>query len=271
VSRLSAFKQTSENKIMAVLSDKQITEFLDRGYIVIPKVFDQHDLNLMIKATEGLLNSSKSLNTTTQMFKGSSFVFENQALHRVVWAGAHENDLLKLGADLRILEPVSQLLHSIEMDQLINQIHFKMPGDDIEFEWHQDSQHRGYGTADWADVNGIGSYIQTLVAIDEVTADKGPVKFVPGSHKLGHVGLNNIADVSMVCDVATAEELLMQPGDIVLFHPYVIHASTKNVSSTPRRVLINGYSYPGANHKKYPGEGSGRRLNLNILRNKKSA
>lgn len=256
---------------MAALSEKQITEFFERGFIVIPKAFNQSDLNLMTKATEGLLQSSRTLKAKTQMFRGSSFVFENQALHRVVWAGAHENDLLNLGADLRILEPVSLLLKSNEMDQLINQIHFKMPGDDIEFEWHQDSQHRGYGTADWTDVNGMGSYVQTLIAIDEVTADKGPVKFVPGSQKLGHVGLNNFKDISLVCDIHRAEELLMQPGDLVLFHPYVIHASTKNVSSSPRRVLINGYSYPGANHKKYPGEGAGRRLSLDHLRQKKSA
>lgn len=256
---------------MATLSQNQIQEFYDRGFIVLPKVFSRQDLNQMILATEGLLRSSKKLDSTSQLFNGSQFVFENQALHRVVWAGAHENHLLEFGADLRILEPVSQILGSVEMDQLINQIHFKMPGDDIEFEWHQDSQHRGYGTSDWTDVNGTGSYVQTLIAIDEVTADKGPVKFIAGSHKLNHLGLNNISDISSVVDIDKAEELLMQPGDIVLFHPYVIHASTKNVSSTPRRVLINGYAYPGANHKKYPGEGSGRRLNVEQLRNKKSA
>lgn len=253
------------------LSKQQIAEFFDRGFIVIPKLFSSIDLQLMVKATENLLRSSQKLNHTTQMCKGSSFVFENEALHRVVWAGAHENDLLNFGADLRILEPVAQILDSDEMDQLINQIHFKMPGDDIEFEWHQDSQHRGYGTPDWVDINKKGSYVQTLIAIDEVTKDKGPVKFVPHSQKLGHVGLNNLIDVHSVCDISKAEELLMQPGDMVLFHPYVIHASTRNTSSTPRRVLINGYSYPGANKKKYPGEGSGRRLNVKDLRIKKSA
>lgn len=256
---------------MPILSQDQISEFYDRGFIVLPKVFSLQDLNQMKLATEKLLQSSQKLNFSTQIYKGSQFVFENQALHRVVWAGAHEQNLLNFGADLRILEPVSQLLRSKEMDQLINQIHFKMPGDDIEFEWHQDSQHRGYGTSDWTDVNGLGSYVQTLIAIDEVTADKGPVKFIAGSNKLNHLGLNNIKDISSVIDVSKAEELLMQPGDFVLFHPYVIHASTKNISSTPRRVLINGYSYPGANHKKYPGEGSGRRLNVGELKSKKTA
>lgn len=256
---------------MSLISQIQIQEFFERGYIVLPQIFNPKDLQQMTVATEELLKSSRQLDLVTQLYKGSRFVFENGALHRVVWAGAHEKTFLNFGEDLRILEPVSQLLGSIEMDQLINQIHFKMPGDDIEFEWHQDSQHRGYGTDDWTDVNGTGSYVQTLIAIDEVTADKGPVKFIPGSHKLNHLGLESIADISTVVDLSQAEALLMQPGDMVLFHPYVIHASTKNVSTTPRRVLINGYSYPGANHKVYPGEGSGRRLNVELLRNKKTA
>lgn len=260
---------------MMTLSQQQIDEFFDRGYILIKSVFNEFDLQLMIQSTEKLLQSSHRLNHQSQLCNGSQFVFENQALHRVVWAGAHEENLLRIGEDLRILEPVSQLLGSQEMDQLINQIHFKMPGDDIEFEWHQDSQHRGFGTADWDDINGTGSYVQTLIAIDEVTQEKGPVKFIPGSNKLNHLGLNTFSDASAVVDIHSAEELLMQPGDIALFHPYVVHASTKNISTTPRRVLINGYAYPGANHKTYPGQGSGRRLNVDLIRsqlekNKKS-
>lgn len=253
---------------MVTLSQQQIDEFFDRGYILIKSVFNEFDLQLMIQSTEKLIQSSQKLNHQNQLCHGSQFVFENQALHRVVWAGAHEENLLHFGEDLRILEPVSQLLGSHEMDQLINQIHFKMPGDDIEFEWHQDSQHRGFGSADWDDLNGKGSYVQTLIAIDEVTQEKGPVKFIPGSNKLNHLSLNTISDISTVIDLTSAEELLMQPGDIALFHPYVIHASTKNISNTPRRVLINGYAYPGANHKIYPGEGSGRRLNVDLIRTK---
>lgn len=216
----------------------------------------------MANCTEALYQESLNLNKTTQVFKGSQFVFEKNALHRVVWAGAHQDKLLKFGEDLRITTPVSQLLGSVEMDQLINQVHFKMPGDDIEFEWHQDSQHRGYGTSDWNDINGKGSYVQTLVAIDEVTKEKGPVQFIPTSYKVGHMGLDKIENKESVLDISKAKLILMEQGDMALFGPYVPHSSTKNVSSSPRRVLINGYAYPEANSRKYPGEDSGRRLSI---------
>jgi hypothetical protein len=47
---------------------------------------------------------------------------------------------------------------------------------------------------------------------------------------------------------------------VLFFGPYAIHGSTPNESAVPRRVLINGYAYPGANGRVYPGEGSGRTL-----------
>ncbi|HEY6322362.1 MAG TPA: hypothetical protein VJA16_12460 [Thermoanaerobaculia bacterium] len=40
-----------------------------------------------------------------------------------------------------------------------------------EFEAHQDSEHRRYGTAEWRDVGGRGSYVQSVVAIDDSTPD----------------------------------------------------------------------------------------------------
>jgi ectoine hydroxylase-related dioxygenase (phytanoyl-CoA dioxygenase family) len=49
-------------------------------------------------------------------------------------------------------------------------------------------------------------------------------------------------------------------GSVLFFGPYAIHGSTPNESAVPRRVLINGYAYPGANGRVYPGEGSGRTL-----------
>ena len=54
--------------------------------------------------------------------------------------------------------------------------------------------------------------------------------------------------------------ILAQPGDALFFGPYTVHASFENTSDRYRRVLINGYASPGANHREYPGDGAGRRL-----------
>ena len=59
-----------------------------------------------------------------------------------------------------------------------------------------------------------------------------------------------------------AVSVAAQPGDVLFFGPYTVHASIENLSTCYRRVLINGYAYPGANHRIYPGDGAGRRLTV---------
>jgi len=47
---------------------------------------------------------------------------------------------------------------------------------------------------------------------------------------------------------------------VIFFGPYTAHMSKANTSDHYRRVLINGYATPGANHRVYPGAGLGRVL-----------
>ena len=192
---------------------------------------------------------------------GSRYIMDRKGpggslrIHRVVWCGASESTLARFGADTRLLQPVAELLGSRTMNHLINQAHFKMPGDNVGFPWHQDSTHRRHGTPAWTDVNGRGSYVQTAIAIDPMTEHNGPLRFLPGSGVSGHV-----ADLGHPVPEEQAVTMTMDPGDVVLFGPYVFHASAPNRSERPRRALINGYAFPGANRRIYPGRGAGRLL-----------
>ena len=103
------------------------------------------------------------------------------------------------------------------------------------------------------------------MAIDEVTLENGPMLFIPGSCRNGHLDLpydEGTPTVSPYFDPADAIPVLMQPGTVALFGPYVIHGSLPNESDKPRRVFINGFAYPGANSRAYPGEGSGVLINI---------
>jgi ectoine hydroxylase-related dioxygenase (phytanoyl-CoA dioxygenase family) len=144
------------------------------------------------------------------------------------------------------------------MNQLINQAHFKRPGDGIAFPWHQDSTHRRYGQQDWCDVNGRGSYVQTVTAIDPIGEDNGPLRLLPGSCKLGHVAPTPDGDLPGCLDQRNAISATMSVGSVLLFGPYTYHSSPPNQSDRPRRIFINGFASPGANSRVYPGEGAGR-------------
>ena len=260
------------NSYTHALAQKQINDFYKIGYILVEDVFKERELKLIKDALDRLAFEAKNFNGMV-MHKGSQFVVTKKEcnephlvqIKRIVWCGAAEPILLRLGQDPRLTGMAGQILGSRQANHLINQVHFKFPNDGVSFPFHQDSRHRGYGSSDWRDVNGKGSYIQMVMAIDEVTLKNGPMLFIPGSCQSGHLDLpydENTQTVSAHFNAANAVPVLMRPGSVALFGPYVIHGSMPNESNQPRRVFINGFAYPGANSRDYPGEGSGMLVDI---------
>jgi len=172
----------------------------------------------------------------------------------VVWAGGCEPAFLASGRDVRLTSIVGQLLGAPRAVHLLNQLHAKYPHDGLEFEPHQDSEHRRYGTPEWRDVDGRGSYVQAVVAIDDSTPDNGPLVFYPGSGREGHL---DPALVRRRFGDRPGAPALLAAGSAAFFGPYVVHRSAENRGILPRRIAINGFALPGANSRSYFGAGTG--------------
>jgi hypothetical protein len=243
--------------------------------IVVKGIFDHAAIRRMsagfdrlrLKATRLALQGRSGMVES----EGAQFVIDRDPasgvrIRRVVWCGAADDVLDRFGEDPRLMEIVGQLLGSSEMDHLIHQAHFKLPDDRVAFPWHQDSAHRRYGTPEWTDVNGRGSFVQALAAIDEMHADNGPVLWIPGSSARGHLtpapGTRELPIGSV--NPSDARPLLLCAGDVAFFGPYTIHGSRPNTSASARRVFVNGFASPGANRRVYPGAeaGAGRRVSV---------
>jgi ectoine hydroxylase-related dioxygenase (phytanoyl-CoA dioxygenase family) len=246
-----------------MLERRQIEEFFQLGFTVVPDLFNPEEVREMIAAFDRLEQTARALRRS-QGCRGSEFVLGQgldgeTAIQRIVWCGAAEPVLSDYGEDSRLLKMAALLLGSWEMHQLINQAHFKLPGDGVQFPWHQDSSHRRFGQNDWTDLNGTGSYVQTVLALDDVTEDNGPLQLIRGSCKLGHLALPQDGTLPPgLLENAKTVTATMRAGSVLLFGPYTIHRSFPNESTDPRRVFINGYAYPGANSRVYPGVGAGR-------------
>jgi ectoine hydroxylase-related dioxygenase (phytanoyl-CoA dioxygenase family) len=243
------------------LTPHQIKEFFETGYFLLPDLFTPDEVRKMQQSFDRLQNLAGSV-SSTQMLEGAQFVVEGKRIDRVVWCGGADSYLLGLGADARLTEPASQLLESRTMEQLINQAHFKLGGDGVLYEWHQDSEKRRYGTIEWNDVNGKGSFVQTITAVDENSIDNGPLYVWPGSSKLGHLNLDEPNESTPTIDESKLIPMLMKPGSTLFLHPYTVHGSRPNNSNRSRRVFINGYASPGANKRKYPGAQAGRLITV---------
>lgn len=253
------------------LTDSEVTAFFETGWILRRALFRSGEIAEMRAAFEDLLRMASTM-SATGLNNGSYFVLGEksgeQVVKRVVWAGGSQPCLLRTGEDRRLTMPASQLLGSKRLEQLLSQAHFKRPNDGVIFGWHQDIQHRDKGDGGWRDANGKGSFVQTLIVLDEMTADSGPVQFIPGSSKWGRVDFGdhdydktdyqpNRPAQFRPQDAVT---IIADPGDVLFFGPYTAHASFENRTQNYRRVFINGYAYPGANSRKYPGEGAGRTI-----------
>jgi ectoine hydroxylase-related dioxygenase (phytanoyl-CoA dioxygenase family) len=255
----------------ALFTDEQILDFHKVGWIHLPQLFSADEVGQIRACFDNLEIIADGL-TESGVCEGSRFILGNKGgekvIKRVVWAGASQPYLLDIGADRRLTKRAAQLLGSLQMEQLLNQAHFKRPNDGVVFGWHQDIQHRDKGDGTWTDVNGKGSFVQTLIAIDAMTPDSGPLQFIPGSAGWGPVdfGDHDYDDPNYQpkrppqFEEEDAVTIIAKPGDTLFFGPYTAHASFENTSNSYRRVLINGYAYPGANKRVYPGRGSGRTL-----------
>ena len=254
-----------------MLTREQVEEFHEVGLIVLPGLFDAAEVGRIRRCFDELERMAAGM-SGTGMNEGSYFVLgtkdDTRVIKRVVWAGGSQSYLLEIGADPRLTLPAAQLLGSDSMEQLLNQAHFKRPHDGVIFGWHQDIQHRDKGAGTWRDVNGKGSFVQTLLAIDDMSPDSGPLQFIPGSSRWGRVDFGDHdydrPDYTPRTPPEFREEdvvtVAAKAGDVLMFGPYTAHASFENTSPTYRRVLINGYAQPGANNREYPGRGACRKL-----------
>ena len=137
-----------------------------------------------------------------------------------------------------------------DLKQIINQLHWKPQGEGSggDFAWHQDSRFRRPAEA-FRDLGD--TYVQTGLAIDPHEPLSGGLRVVPGSHRRGaamaadgDVLANPMDDAALVAagfDPASVVDVALDPGDLALWSPYLVHASGSNRSAHRRRFYINGY------------------------------
>jgi hypothetical protein len=166
----------------------------------------------------------------------------------VQWPSYHKPVLNRVRLDPRFLELLEPLI-GYNLKQIINQVHWKAPGSLGDFAWHQDSRSR---RPTIAYRNLATSYIQTGLAIDPHTPASGGMRFIPRSHLRGDLGMDcskkalgtamsdrALEDVGL--RASDAIDLILEPGDLALWSPYLVHGSGTNRSEHKRRFYINGY------------------------------
>lgn len=99
--------------------------------------------------------------------------------------------------------------------------------------WHQDR---------WTQLDR-DPLVTLWTALDPATVENGCVEVIPGSHKFGVLnpehgsGFLNDALAAEHCRTENRVHLELEPGEAVLLHNWLLHASDKNHSSQSRRAF----------------------------------
>jgi hypothetical protein len=170
----------------------------------------------------------------------------------VQWPSYHQAMLNRVRLDARFAELLGPLIGG-DLKQIINQAHWKAPGSLGDFAWHQDSKSRRPAEAFR---NLASSYVQTGLAVDPHTPESGCLRFIPGSHLRGDLKMDcsthslgaSMVDGSLEAvglSASDAVDVLLEPGDLAVWSPYLVHGSGTNRSDHKRRLYINGYVRAG--------------------------
>ena len=250
------------------LTEQDWQDFFLKGYCIIRSVLSGQELQQTRQSLDELLDIARQTACGKGADfdgivwnKGAKFVLTTDSnaqleqLHRVCGCGSADPVLLSVSRHPKLLNAFADILLSENFEQLICQFHPKLPGDNVTFQPHRDVEFRLHGDSNWADVNGWGSYVVAVLAIDAAGADNGGLTLVPGSHH--NVELATLKPASTHFQPewrSNAVQPELAAGDALLMHPYMVHWSGANTGKTPRYSLLSGVSSPGANHNNYPGD-----------------
>lgn len=154
-----------------------------------------------------------------------------------------------------LVEAVSRLIGGPNVELHHMTLHAKPPQTGHPFPMHQDSPF--YQHAD-------GRYVDALVHLDDTRHENGEIRFLAGSHKLGH--LEHVTETPegpctphLPTDRYRLEDTVPVParrGDVVCFNIYTVHGSYMNQTDRVRRMVRVGYRDP--ENRQVGGQSFGR-------------
>ena len=236
----------------SVFRADELTEFVEGyrtdGYAVVRGLFPGEDIAEMSAAIDEVHTEGLALGASFR-YGNLNYRLDGGEVRMVQWPSYHNVVLDRFRTDYRIADVLAALIGH-EVKQIINQLHWKKPGGKGDFAFHQDSRFR---RPDSAYRNLATSYVQTGIAIDRHDAASGAMRILPGSHRAGPIELPTSSGAVMDSVVETEAlvaagldpeglvDLNLEPGDLALWSPYLVHGSGSNTADHYRRFYINGY------------------------------
>ncbi|MEV6002174.1 phytanoyl-CoA dioxygenase family protein [Streptomyces griseomycini] len=222
--------------------------YADAGWSRAPFRFDSEAVELIRERVESI---SRERRPEVVYEKGSSAV-------RAIHGCHHFDDVCSALVRHPQLVALAELLTGKPVYVYQFKVNLKQAHEGAAWPWHQDF-------AFWNKEDGMPrpEAVNIALSLDDIHENNGPLVVVPGSHRLGLVGLPDkvegkgdwqrhvSSDLAYTVDADTASdlarrngtELMTGPtGSVHAFHPSIVHSSSSNLSGDRRALLLITYN-----------------------------
>jgi ectoine hydroxylase-related dioxygenase (phytanoyl-CoA dioxygenase family) len=248
-------EQALETAINHSLNADQLATYHRDGYVLIPNAFSAAEVDRMGQAAdemlELLINSSIAVGTVNPRLllrtrrDGKQTVLKVQPLNDI-------SDYLRdVSEDSRLLQPMRDIMGAepILMEEKL--LYKQVLPDPVPIQARPDDDavdiHHDWGAYRAQDYPT--DTMSSAINIDELTSEKGTLRFFPGSHlkefplelNYSHLDSERIGEVVQALGVSSlddAVDIVAPPGSVLIFHGLIVHYSGPNRTDEPRRLMI---------------------------------
>ena len=223
-----------------------IRERFDRdGWALIQSLLTSREVEALRRATDDLARKGAHLTADAEIDgaryqvqtasgrRGESAIAPG-ALRKITFASSASVEVALLRNDRRVLK----LMESVGVTSprwIVDQINLKAPRVGSGFPWHQDAAFVA-----WQQRDAIAKYggANLVIALDRADEVNGGFEVLSGTHAGGAVNFAyDTSDNAGVFDGSRRTLIPLDPGDAVVFHPYLAHGSGPNHSPLQRRLV----------------------------------
>ena len=242
------------------LSDSQLAQFLEEGFLILPKFADKlmcdtiNDLakvhlHYQIPPIETELEYSlKSKEERKSISDAHSQEHEERVYIRRLRQVYSRDIVFKQWMENEKIRPILKQVLGEKVAISIahhNSIMTKMPHTSTQTSWHQDFRYWHFDT---------DNLVSIWLALDNENAENGVLEFIPKSHNMLFTE-NQFDEKEYFSETLEENKSIiktkvshnLQKGDVVLFHCKLLHRANKNASSKAKISFV--YTVKGvSNH-----------------------
>ena len=219
-----------------VLAEKEKIQFLENGYTIVKKFFDEEEIELLQRASI----EDPAIRKHFYDRKDSEGLITKMA----AWNHPDDSIYGVVARSYKLVDTMEDLLGG-EVYHYHSKITAKEPYDGGAWEWHQD-----YGY--WYNNGCLFPHMATaMIALDKCTKENGCLQILAGSNQIGRIDHALLESGQVGVDLKRVEEAKkhlklvyceIEPGDVLFFHCNTLHRSDKNKSDQRRWTLLCCYN-----------------------------